>query len=237
MFSAQVVALTLLFRTGLLTGSWLRLRCRRARRLSLLDLGGRRLRCARCRRYRCGLRSLGRRGLGGCGSSFLVKLSNCLLPMLRRPAVGTPFAFPNLVSTFLNLALIVMRHSLFPHRVFSRLQFSQKRQRYQPRHWSVVRQAGLEFSLPKPCLKRTTVSARTRRNRTRPFCGRAKPRCKTVGAPEAADGRGVVTSNHIGCRENYADPITPTILFCAAGPKTPRNRRRSAGPCHLPCTS
>lgn len=262
MFSAQVVALTLLFRSGLLRlccsllrrrglfcGSWLRLCCRRARRLGLLGFGGRRLRCARCRRrcrrwwrygcrrYRCGLRRLCRRGLGsGCSSGFRVKLSNGLLPMLRRPAVGTPFPFPNLVGTFLNLALIVMRHSLFPHRVFPRLQFSQKRQRYQPRHRSVVRWAGHEFPLPKPCPMRTTASPRTRRNRSRPFCGRAKPRCKAVGAPEAAGGRGVVTSNHNGCRENYADPITPTILFCAAGPKTARNRRRSAGPCHPSCT-
>ncbi len=167
MFSAQVVVLSLLFcsrllrlgrglfrRRRFLGDSRLRLCCRRARWLGcgLLRLGGRWRRSARCRRrYRRGCRWCGRYGSGlgglfrsslfrsGRGSGFVVKLGNGALPMLLRPAIRTSFAFPNLVSTFFNLALIVMRHSLFPHRVLSRLQFSQKRQRYQPWHCPELR--------------------------------------------------------------------------------------------------
>ncbi len=146
-------------RRRFLGGNRLRLCCRRARWFGcgLLGLGGHWYRSARCRRryrrgccrcgrcrcgrYGCGLGGLFRSSLfrGGRGSGFVVKLGNGALPMLLRPAIRTPFAFPNLVSTFFNLALIVMRHSLFPHRVFSRLQFSQKRQRYQPWHCPELR--------------------------------------------------------------------------------------------------
>lgn len=154
-------------RRRLLGDSRLRLWRRRARWLGcgLLGLGDRWPRSARCRRrcrrgccrcgccgcgccgcgrYGCGLGGLFRGGLfrSGSSSGFVVKLGNGALPMLLRPAIRTPFAFPNLVSTFFNLALIVMRHSLFPHRVFSRLQFSQKRQRYQPWHRPEIRRVG-----------------------------------------------------------------------------------------------
>jgi len=214
-------------RRRFLGGSRLRLCCRRARRLGcgFLGLGGRRLRRARCRRryrrgwcrcgrYGCGLggffrsglfcSSLFCSGLGG-GSGFVVKLGNGALPMLLRPAIRTPFAFPNLVGTFFNLALIVMRHSLFPHRVFSRLQFSQKWQRYQPWHRSELRQVAPAFARSKPSLKKAPALPRTRRDRSRPCCGKAKARCKAVGAPEAADGRGVVPRTTM-----VTGTITPT---------------------------
>ena len=244
MFSAQVVVLSLLFRSRLLRlgyglfrrrrllgGSRLRFCCRRARRLGrgLLGLGGRRRYgrgCCRCGRYGCGLGGLFRGSLGGGSSSsgFVVKLGNGALPMLLRPAIRTSFAFPNLVSTFFNLALIVMRHSLFPHRVFSRLQFSQKRQRYQPWHRSELRRVAPAFALSKPCLKKAPALPRTRRNRSRWCFGWAKTRCKAVGAPGAVDGRGVVTSNHNGYRDNYAHRAEPTIPFFASSPAAERWR-------------
>lgn len=267
MFSAQVVALSLLFCSRLLLlgyglfrrrrffgGSRLRLCRRRARWLGyvLLGLGGRRLRRARCwrGRYGRGLSGLFRSslfrsnlfrsnlfrgglfcsGLGsGSGSGFVVKLGNGALPMLLRPAIRTPFALPNLVSTFFNLALIVMRHSLFPHRVFSRLQFSQKRQRYQPWHRSELRRVAPAFALSKPCLKKAPALPRTRRNRSRWCFGWAKTRCKAVGAPGAVDGRGVVTSNHNGYRDNYAHRAEPTIPFFASSPAAEGRRPGQAG--------
>ncbi len=259
MFSAQVVVLSLLFcsrllrlgyglfrRRRFLGGSRLRLCCRWARRLGcgFLGLGGRRLRHARCRRwyrrgwcrcgrYGCGLGGLFRSGLFcsslGGGSGFVVKLGNGALPMLLRPAIRTPFALPNLVSTFFNLALIVMRHSLFPHRVFSRLQFSQKWQRYQPWHRPELRRVAPAFALSKPCLKKASALPRTRRNRSRWCFGWAKTRCKAVGAPGAVDGRGVVTSNHNGYRDNYAHRAEPTIPFFASSPAAERRRPGQAG--------
>ena len=253
MFSAQVVVLSLLFSSRLLRlgyglfrrrrflgGSRLRLCCRRARWLGyvLLGLGGRHLRRAHFwrGRYGRGLSGLFRSGLfrgglfcSGLGSGFVVKLGNGALPMLLRPAIRTPFAFPNLVSTFFNLALIVMRHSLFPHRVFSRLQFSQKRQRYQPWHRPELRRVASALALSKPCLKKAPALPRTRRNRSRWCCGWAKARCKAVGAPGAVDGRGVVTSNHNGYRDNYAHRAEPTIPFFASSPAAERRRPGQAG--------
>lgn len=119
-------------------------------------------RCWRSRRWRSnsGRRPgrLGRRRAGSRRRGLLLEFGDGALPMLVRLAIGTAFPFPNLVGAFLNLARIVMRHSLFPHRAFPRFQFSQKKRGCQPRLGSLGgAPASVQAAITETCRRATSL--------------------------------------------------------------------------------